>query len=885
MPYRRFSKRKAEDAELASELQAHLDCEVEENIARGMPEDEARRRARVKLGNQTRVREEVWEGNSLAWLEGIRRDLLYAARTLARTPGFSMTAILVMALGIGATTALFTVVHSVLLKPLPFPHVDQLVSLREADAHGNVRDRAVAGGNYRDWQRGSHSFTSMALLVNYGQYNLSGAAGALPERIDAQVATASVFPTLGVKPYLGRFFNASDDRSGANGTVVITWGFWKRRFSGSPSAIGSTLWLDAKPYTVIGVLPEWFHYPDAKTQLWTPLVQQMPPEMMQSHGAHNFWVLARLKPGVTEAAATAELSAIQAGIRKRFPDGPISDAVSSRPLLDEAVHQYKPALFTLLAATGCLLLIACLNVANLLVARSAARRRELAIRMALGGTRLRLIREQASESLVICALGGLLGLGLAYLALLAFAETHLDIPRADSIHIDLPVFLVAVGVTLLCGLIAGLIPAIGSQDHQVVRVLQESSRSSGGQARVRLRRALLALEVGLTVVLLIGAGLLLKSYQQLRSVNLGCTTQNVLTMDLDLPDGKYQQPAQTVNFYEQLLDRVRRLPGVRAAALTTDLPGRGGEDDAFTIQEHPPLPKGVWLDADIRWVDPDYFATLQIPLVRGRTFLPNERLERRHYVIVNQALVRQYFPHEDPIGKHIIDENNDDYVSGGKLIRPTTPTGNEIIGVVGDTRDSVNGPMAATAYYPIFGGIQSSASLAVRTQGDPNQLALPIQKQIAQLDPTLPVANLMTMDEMIGQSTQQSAFNAFLLLAYAVLSLLLAAVGLYGVLAYLATQRTGEIGIRIALGAQREQVMRMMLVDGLRPALAGLLCGLAGGVAAAQLIRSMLYGTRPFDPAVFAAVTAVLLAVSAAACSVPAWRASRLDPMEALRTE
>jgi predicted permease len=752
-----------------------------------------------------------------------------------------------------------------------------LVRLYEADAHGAFQDNVLAGGTFAAWQSQSHSFEQMAIKRGI-DYNLSGSGGQLPELVHGQVASWNIFPLLGVEAARGRLFLPSDDRRETNATVVLTWGLWKRRYGGDPELIGKTILLDAKPYMVLGVLPEWFNYPDSKVQLWTPIYHERSPVVMALLTAHNLDAIGRLKPGVTIAQAAAELSTIQRQIRQQNPDGPVHDAANIRPILDAEVFHLKTGLYAMLAATGCLLLIACLNIANLLVARAATRRRETAVRTALGGSRGRLIREQVIESLVLSIAGGTGGLMLAEVALRWLVHTRHDIPRADSIHIDGMVVVFTIAITVLCGLLAGLIPALSSNDKQILRTLQESSRSySGGHAGVRLRRLLLGLQVGLTVVLLISAGLLLKTYTRLRSVNLGCATHDVLTMEINLPRGTYKTGAQIVSFYEQLSDRIRQLPGVRGVTVGTILPGEGHQrDDTFTIHEHPPLPKGQVLDASTFFADPSYFNALQIPLLQGRVFQPDERLERSHSVIVNQTFVRRFLKGEDPLGKHVKVELSD--VPGADI-------GLEIVGVVADTLESLSDNPYPTIFYPFFSGSERSGVLAVRTEQAPSSLALPVQQAIAGIDPNLAVANVLTMDQILGQSTIDASFDATLLFAFAVISLLLAAVGLFGVLSYIVAQRTIEIGIRMALGAQREQVMRLMLSDGLRPAIFGLLLGLVASAGVAHLIQSMLYGTPALDPAVFLVVSVTLLLVACAACAVPAWRASRLDPVIALRMD
>ena len=810
-----------------------------------------------------------WNG-----VEALGCDARIGTRTLLRSPGFALTAILVMALGIGANVALFTLVRSVLLRPLPFPNANQLVEVYEADAHGAFQDNVVAGGSYSTWRDQSRSFSQLA-IKQWRDYDLSGSGNQLPEVVGAQMASWNIFPLLGVQAARGRLFTADDDRPGVNATVVLSWGLWKRRYGGDPGIVGRSILLDARSNTVIGILPAWFTWPDPSVQLWTPLYHEKSPEVMQMYVAHSFDVVGRLRPGVTLEQASGELNAMQREIRRVHPDGPVHDAVNLRPLLDAQTHGVKNGLYTLLGATGCLLLIACLNIANLLVARAAARGKETAIRTALGGSRMRLLREQVVESTLLSCAGGLLGLLVAEGIVHWLISTREEIPRANAIHMDWVVIAFALAAILGCGLLAGLIPALTSRDTQVLTALQESGRShSGGRRKARLRQTLLALEVGLTVVLLISAGLLLRSYWQLRSVNLGCATSNVLTMELHLPKSRYRTDVSRIAFFEQLTDQARALPGVADAGLSTVLPGQEARrDDVFIISEHPPLAQGQVLDAQTRSVDPDYFRAMEIPIVEGRALLSSERGPDAQEVVVSQAFVRQFFPNEDPLGRHVVA----DMVFGPMPLR--------IVGVVADTRYDVAAPPYPTIYYPLYAGGELSVMLAVRSRSDAAPMALPVQKVISRLDATLPVAHVLTMEQIVGHSTDDARFGATLLVAFAVLSLLLAMVGLFGVLSFMVAQRTTEIGIRIALGAERQQIMRQMLRDGLRPALWGLVLGLAASVGVTRLIASLLYGTRPLDPAVFVVVSGTLLLVAALACLLPAWRASRLDPMQALRTE
>jgi predicted permease len=810
----------------------------------------------------------------LEWLEALWRDVRIGARTLLRSPGFAVTAILVMALGIGANVALFTLVRSVLLRPLPFAEQSRLVRIFEAQSDGSYQDNIVAGGSFAIWKEHARSFTGLSIMDEMS-YNLAGAGSQLPEVVRAETASWNLFPLLGVRPAVGRFFTAADDQPGANATVVLTWGLWKRRFGSDPGIVGKNILVDDKSYTVVGILPAWFAWPDAKVQLWTPLYHEKSPALMRLFEAHNFDVVGRLRPGVTVQQASAELNAQQREIRREHPDGPVNDAVNLRSLVDADTYEIKTGLYALLGATGCLLLIACLNIANLLVARSASRTKEAAIRTALGGNRWRLIREQVVESTLLSTAGGMLGLAMAGGILHWLIGTRDDIPRADAIHMDGVVMLFALAAILGCGLLAGLIPALTSRDTRVLTALQESSRSySGGRGRARLRQILLALEVGLTVVLLIGAGLLLRSYQQLRSANLGFAQHNVLTMEVNLPKNSYPTADRRLGFDEQLLSRVRALPGVEAAGLATIIPGEGRRrDEVFTISEHPPLPRGQVLDALTRFADPGYFNAMQIPLLEGRIFDTSERLDHAAVVLVNRELVREYFPNEDPIGRHVVVDG----VFPGESLR--------IVGVVGDTRDEITHDPYPVLYYPLLSGDQRGMTLVVRSTRDPAGIALSVQKAIAALDPQLPVANVLTMEQVLGESTLDARFDATLLLAFAALSLLLAMVGLFGVLSFMVAQRTTEIGVRIALGASRQNILGQMLRDGLRPAVWGLVVGLGASAGVTRLIQSLLFGTKPLDVEVFALVSGTLLFVAALACLLPAWRASRLDPMQALRTE
>ena len=877
MSIKRFFKRNRRDEELAREIEAYIELEAEENRSRGLSPAESIRRARVKFGSPRRVREDEWEHNTLKLFDSAFRDIRYAVRTLLRTPGFTVAAVVVMALGIGANTALFTVVRSVLLKPLPFKDPDRLIQLYEQSPGGKRMYSWVAPGMYAAWKLQAPSVEEMAI---YGtdSISLSGDGGPLPERIRYAECSWNLFSLLGVQPMLGRSFVGADDRPDAAGTVVLTHSLWMRRYAGDKAILGKTILLDARPYTVVGVLPAWFNYPDLPTQLWAAIYHEKGPEQMRQVDNHNFLVVARLKPGATIAQAQSEVDTAEKRVHMANPTNPsVGNAANARTLLDGLVHDAKTQLYILLGATSCVLLIACLNVANLLVARSASRRKETSIRAALGGSRWRLLREQVTESLVLAAAGGAMGLPLAWAGVRWMVQARPDMARMNAVHLDVGSIAFGLGIMAGSGVLAGLIPAASLLRSPLLEPLQESSRSSSaGRGRARMRKLLLTLEVGLTVVLLIGAGLLLKSYQHLRSSDIGCPTQNVLTMRFSLPSARYDTSAKVDAFYEELVPRLRALPGVKAAGIATTLPGQGyGGDSRFTIPEHPSSTPGAVDDAIVRGVDPGYFSAIQIPLKRGRYFEARERQDKALSVIVSASFARYYFPGEDPIGKHV----------KALDFQGVPPQGFEVVGVVGNTLWGLTEEETPTLYFPIYSGGWPAASIAVRSDIDAASLAVPVEKLLAKLDPDLPVENVLTMEQSIGKSTLDASFTSALVLAFAVIALVLAAVGLYGVLSYLVTQRTGEIGVRIALGAQRNGVLKLMLLDGLRPAGAGLIVGLVAGVLGVRWIGSMLYGIKPLDLSVFVEVTVVLSLVAALACALPAWRASRLDPMTALRLE
>jgi predicted permease len=878
MAMRMLFRRRSETERLQSELDFHLEQQIAENVAAGMSPDEARYSALRLIGNPTLLQEEARLTWSWRWLESLGRDIRYGIRTLRRSPGFALTAILVMALGIGATTSLFTIVRSVLLRPLPFRDPDKLVMLYEHQRQDKKSVRnVVSAADFRDWRAQTHEYEDMGAWRWYGCM-VSGIDGKNAEVVAAAGGSWNLFRVLGVQPVLGRTFTADEDRFGANDVVMLSWSLFQSRFNGDKDIVGNLVKIDAQPFTVVGVLPEWFSYPDPSVMVWLPYTPTFTPDEFQPE-RHQSHVVARLRDQRSAAAALQEVGALQYQIYLQNQGKPVAEDVVSRPMIEDVVQGARTPLIVLMSSVGCLLLIACLNVSNLLVARSAARRKEVAIRGALGGSRWKLIQEQMAESFLIAVAGGTLGLALSFSATKWLATHWRDLPRADAIHVDGTVLTFSIAIIFVAALLAGLLPAISSTAKGLLRGLQDSSRSIGGSiSRASLRKGLLSAEIALTVVLLTCAGLLFRSFIHLRTSDLGCVTDNVLTLRYGLPEKKYDKAAMVTAFHEQLLQRVRTLPGVSAAGLISTAPGAGYESStAISIAEHPAQGPSLHQFALVRKADPGYFRALQIPLLSGRTFTDEDRLEQTRHIMISKKFADQFFPGEDPLGKHVV----------------TTFLGNnresyEIIGVVGDTIHEIGEPIMATMYRSILNGdphVDSLTMLVVRTAVDPLSLAMPLQKQMWALDQELPVYKMRTMQQIIGKATASQSFSTSLVLAFATLSLLLAAVGLYGVLSYLVTQRVSEIGIRMALGAQRSEVLRLVLIDGLRPVVIGMVIGTAGGAAAGMLIRSILFGTRPLDPAVFAAMIGCLGLTALIASSVPALRACRIEPTQALRIE
>jgi predicted permease len=799
------------------------------------------------------------------------RDLRYALRTLARNPSFSVAAILVMALGIGANSSIFTVVQAVLLAPLPYRSPDRLVRLYERNVVGEGAFNVVSWPNFNDWRNESKSFSDMAV---YGDTtaSFSPSDGGLPENLSGVICTYDLFSTLGVAPAMGRAFVSDDDRPDAEQVVIISDSLWRQRFGASRGVVGTRTRIDGESYNIVGVMPQGFDYPASSVKIWMPVWRKLSPNARQQRGNHRFNVVARLNPGVSIEQARSELDGIARRIKQQFPGVPTGAGASVALLRDRTVANVRPMLLILMGAVACVLLIACVNVTNLLLARAAGRKRELAIRASLGAGRFELVKQFLTESLLLSTAGAALGLVLASWGTEALIKMAGAIPRIEMVRVNGSVLWFTAAVALLTGIVVGLVPAFSSARAALTPAMQESSRSStAGRSRRVFRNVLVAVEVALSVMLLLGSGLMLKSFLRLNAVDPGFVPDHLLTIRFSLPQVRYKDAAKRTEFYESVLSRVRTIPGVSGVGMVTVLPLAGHMmDNTFTIEGHPPPPPGQFLDAVVRAADPDYFQTAGIPLKRGRVFTAFDRLDAAKKAVITESMATQFFPHEDPIGKRLVGISDKPY---------------EIVGMVGDARQNLALPPEPTMYFPLFEGNYSFAAVVIRAAGDPNSLSLPVQKEMRRIDADLPAVTVRTMDEVASLQTSQTRFGLTLIALFGGLAVVLASMGLYGVLAYSIGQRTNELGIRIALGASGAAIARMVVWQGMKPAAAGVIVGLLLGSAATRLIQSLLFEVKPNDVSVLIAVAVVLSAVALIACFVPAWRATRVDPVVALRAE
>ena len=797
----------------------------------------------------------------------LKQDVRYAVRMLTRTPGFTVIAVLTLALGIGANTAIFTIVNTLLLRPLPYAAPERLVMVwQDMRARGGPADEWASPGNYVDWSRDTTVFDGVAAI---GGWRPTLTGGAEPEPIPGEQVTYEYFSVLGVSPAIGRAFRIEDDVPNAARVAIIGDGLWKRRFGGDPSIVGRTVSLSGDPHEIIGVLPPGFRpiVASQSGEIWRPLrINRANP----ARGAIIYRAIGRLKNGLSLDRAQAAATALARRLEAAHPEANEKVGFNLQPLHDRVVGDIRPGLLALLGAVAFVLLIACANFANLLLARGSSRTRELAVRVALGAARVRVIRQLLTESVLLATLGGAAGLLLgvwAVAGLVAIAPANA--PRVGEIGLDRTVFAFAALMTLVTGVLFGLAPAIQSSRAQVTDSLKEGGRGSVTLPGRALRRSLIVAEVALSLMLLTGGGLLVQTFLRLQAADLGFDTRNVLVGLVNPPRATYDTPAKHVAFYDQVYERAKALPGVQKAALVSVLPLGGDSDMSFEIEGRP-LPRSP-SETPVTWyrlVTASYFDTVGMQIRRGRGF---ESREAAPSIIVNESMAKKFFPGEDALGRRLRFGDSPWFT---------------IVGIVGDAR--IRGAREAVrieTFIPYWQFPEPGMNILLKAAGDPALLAGPLKQAVASLDPTIPVQGITTLSEIVGESIEQPRFFAMLSAAFAVLALVLAAVGIYGVMAYVVAQRTTEIGVRMALGATQREVFHLIVGDGLRVTAMGVALGIAGSMLVSRWLTTLLFGVKPGDPLTLALTAVLLLMVAAAACFVPARRATRVDPMVALRGE
>ncbi|MGA8142319.1 MAG: ABC transporter permease [Candidatus Acidiferrales bacterium] len=811
-------------------------------------------------------------------MQSLMQDLKYGIRTLARSPGFSIIAVFTLALGIGANTAIFSVINATLLARLPYKQPDRIVMVWESNRARGFPHNTVSPGNFLYWQDGNTVFDRLAAFVDV-RANLTGSGE--PEQIPGQVVTPNLFPLLGVNARIGRTFVSEEGQPGKDDVALLSYGLWQRRFGGDPKIVGKKILLGGKSTEVVGVMPPGFQlliqqssFTGEHAQFWSPLA--FTAEQRVPVGRY-LTAVGRLKPGVTLAQAQSQMDSIAGDLAKRFPEMDTGWGVQLVSLHDQFFRSIRQALLILLGAVGFVLLIACANVANLLLSRASRRRRELAIRFTMGASRGRIVRQLFTETMILAVAGGVAGVLLAYWGTdLLLALSPKGLLDAQSVSVDFRVLGFVAALTIFTGALFGLVPALVAARTNPGSSLKEGERNTGITVRgMRLRSLLVIGEISLALILLAGSGLLIKSFLRLEAVSPGFDAQNLLTVKVDLPSHRYSKDPEVTAFFAELLQRVKTLPGVESASANSSLPFTGaGSGTSFTIEGRPVALAGENLLTEVCVIKPDYFRTMRIPLERGREFTGREDAQESHVVIVSESLVRKYLPTEDPLGKKITIDMKD-------LNVPS-----EIVGVVGDIKQyGLDTAARVTVYWPHPELAYNSMTLVVRSKADPAQLAGSIRAIVQSLDPDLPISEVRTMEDWMGDSVAQARFNTLVLGIFSAIALLLAIIGIYGVMSATITERTQEIGIRMALGALPRDIWRQVLQAGAIIAIAGLGAGLAASFALTRLLASLLFNVKPDDPLTFAIVTALLATVALLACYVPARRAMRVDPMVALRYE
>jgi putative ABC transport system permease protein len=802
-------------------------------------------------------------------MDSIIKDIRYGVRGLLKRPGFTVIALVALALGIGANTAIFSLVNAVILRPLPFPDPDRLVWV-----NGSLRNisntASVSPPDFLDYRSQNKTFEQFA-ASGFAALAVNFTGSGEPERLMASAVTGNYFDLFGVAPAIGRGFTLENEKPGADQVTVLSHAFWQKRFAGDTDIVGKTITLDSKSYQILGVMPAGVSFPQS-AELWIPLNFDGKPEM-KWRKARFLRPYGRLKPGVTLTQAQADTDMIAAHLEEQFPDSNKGYSLSLVSLREQLVGGTRTTLFVLFGAVGFVLLIACANVANLLLVRAAARQKEIALRTALGASRMRIIRQMLTESLLLSILGGGLGALLAVwgVQLLVTLSAN-SLPATVNVTIDTTVLTFTFVISVLTGLLFGLAPALRTAKVGLIDSLKDGARGTEGTLRNRTRSLLVVFESAIAVVLLIGAGLLVRSLIALQSVDPGFDANNVLTVRIDITNKKYEGPGRLANFFEQLESRVSSLPGVQSVGLTTALPMSGQLTDIpYTVEGRPPVSPDQALDADFRLVNTSYFSSLRIPLLRGRNFTEQEVREGKAVVIVSKQLVDTVFPNEDPMGK--------------RLVSGMSGVAFEIIGVVGDIRHTSLGVQPFPTMYLPTRDFADRRNLVIRTQNDPLSIVGAVRQEVHALDPDQPISEVKRMTDWVDASVAVPRYNTTLLAAFAALAMILAATGIYGVMSYTVAQRTHEIGVRMAMGARRLDVLKLVVRQGMLLTLVGVVLGLAGAFGLTRVMASLLFGVTAKDPLTFVAVSGLLIAVAFIACFVPALRATKVDPLVALRYE
>jgi putative ABC transport system permease protein len=880
------------EARIIRELAAQLEDFYRDARARGASEADADAHARAQIGDWSRMARDLARADHphtrppmqrftnriellastpgrrsrpLTMLAQVLTDMRYGTRQLLKAPGFTVVAILTLAAGIGATSAIFSVVNGVMLRPLPYPEPERIVRVMEVlRQYGRF---AVAPANFLDWRDRNQVFERIGAYTT-GNDTFIGSEG--PERIPRALISWDMFELLGVAPMLGRSFRQAEDAPQHDNVIVISHGMWQRRFGSDPNILGRSINISGAPVTIVGVMPAGFYFAGRANEFWRPIALD---RAKASRGGHYLAVVARLKPGVSLQQAESEMRGIATQLAKQYPDTNADESADTVPLHELIVGPFRPMLLTLFAAVGVLVLIACANVAHLLLVRASVRERELAIRAAMGAGRGRLVRQMIAESLVLALAGGAAGVLLAYLAIAPIQSLGAtSLPRVADITLDRNVLAFAFVVTIATGFIFGLAPAWQAARGGVGAVLKESARSTGARGH-RMRSLLLVAEVALSLVLLVGAALLIRSFARLTNIDPGFAPEHVLSFQVTLPQTAYREFPRREAFFNRLLERLRGTPGVEAAGMIQTIPILDDYMLSFSIQGRPAAAPGQELSANYRVASPGYFESLSIPVMRGRSFTVHDTAKSPMVAVVDDAFAKRHFPGEDPIGRGIDIGNGTDGFF-------------EIVGVVGSVRhEGLDSSPRPTMYIPYPREPFSAMVLMVRTQGDPAAFAGTARQLVRELDPALPAFGIAPLSDVITRSVAQRRFSMLLLGVFAGVAVFLAAVGLYGVVGYAVSQRTQEIGLRMAIGAQRGDVLRLVLGNGMKLAALGVGIGVAAALALSRYIAAMLFETDRFDAPSYAATAAVLLAVSALACYVPARRAMRVDPLVAMRAE